>query len=53
LKNESLIPNAQTYASRRQLDLTEKIGSGKEGIGLRLNIELAEQELHPALRRRI
>ena len=32
--NESLIPNAQLYASRRGLDLAEKLGSGKDGIVL-------------------
>jgi hypothetical protein len=30
--NESLIPNAKAYASRRELDLAEKLGSGKDGI---------------------
>ena len=30
--NESLIPNAQSYASRWELDLAEKLGSGKDGI---------------------
>src|SRR3989442_11057432 len=32
--NEILIPNARLYASRRQLDLTETLGSGKDGIVL-------------------
>jgi hypothetical protein len=32
--NESLIPNAQTYASQWELDLAEKLGSGKDGIVL-------------------
>ena len=32
--DEILIPNARLYASRRQLDLTETLGSGKDGIVL-------------------
>jgi hypothetical protein len=30
--NESLIPSARLYASRRELDLAEPLGSGKDGI---------------------
>src|SRR5258705_6741690 len=29
--NESLIVNAQSYAARRQLELAERLGSGKDG----------------------
>ncbi len=29
-----LVPNARLYAARRQLDLAEKLGSGKDGIVL-------------------
>src|SRR5438128_8042644 len=32
--DEILIPSARLYASRRQLDLTETLGSGKDGIVL-------------------
>jgi hypothetical protein len=32
--NEILLPNARLYAARRQLDLAEKLGSGKDGIVL-------------------
>jgi hypothetical protein len=32
--NESLIPNAGLYASRRGLELAEALGSGKDGIVL-------------------
>jgi hypothetical protein len=32
--NEMLVPNARLYAARRQLDLTETLGSGKDGIVL-------------------
>jgi hypothetical protein len=32
--NQSLIPNAQIYALRRELELAEKLGSGKDGIVL-------------------
>jgi len=32
--NENLIPNARLYASQRQLDLAEPLGSGKDGIVL-------------------
>ena len=32
--NESLIPNAGLYASRRGLELAETLGSGKDGIVL-------------------
>lgn len=29
--NESLIVNAQSYAARRQLEIAERLGSGKDG----------------------
>lgn len=32
--NEILIPNARLYADRHQLDLAERLGSGKDGIVL-------------------
>jgi hypothetical protein len=32
--NEILLPKARLYAARRQLDLTETLGSGKDGIVL-------------------
>ena len=32
--NEILLPNARLYAARRQLDLAETLGSGKDGIVL-------------------
>ena len=32
--NEILVPNARLYAARRQLDLSETLGSGKDGIVL-------------------
>jgi hypothetical protein len=32
--NEILLPKARLYAARRQLDLAEKLGSGKDGIVL-------------------
>jgi hypothetical protein len=32
--NENLIPNAQLYAARRRLELSEPLGSGKDGIVL-------------------
>ena len=32
--NESLIPNARSFASRRQLEIAELLGSGKDGIVL-------------------
>jgi hypothetical protein len=30
--NENLMPNAQIYAARRQLEIAEPLGSGKDGI---------------------
>src|SRR5665213_2928215 len=35
--NEMLLPNARLYAARRQLNLTETLGSGKDGIVLVAN----------------
>ena len=32
--NEILLPNARLYASRRQLETAERLGSGKDGIVL-------------------
>jgi hypothetical protein len=32
--NEILIPNARLYAGRHQLELAERLGSGKDGIVL-------------------
>jgi hypothetical protein len=32
--NESLIVNAQSYAARRQLEIAERLGSGKDGTVL-------------------
>jgi hypothetical protein len=32
--NESLMPNARAYASERQLQIAERLGSGKDGIVL-------------------
>jgi hypothetical protein len=32
--NEILMPKARLFAARRQLDLTETLGSGKDGIVL-------------------
>jgi hypothetical protein len=32
--NESLIPNVRAYASERQLQIAEPLGSGKDGIVL-------------------
>ena len=32
--NESLIPNVRAYASERQLQIAERLGSGKDGIVL-------------------
>jgi hypothetical protein len=32
--NEQLIPNAHLYAARRQIEIAEKLGSGKDGIVL-------------------
>src|SRR5213594_4171329 len=32
--NENLIPNARHYAARRQIELAEQLGSGKDGIVL-------------------
>jgi hypothetical protein len=32
--NETLIPNARAYAGRRQIEIAEPLGSGKDGIVL-------------------
>jgi hypothetical protein len=32
--NEQLVPNAHLYAARRQIEIAEKLGSGKDGIVL-------------------
>jgi len=32
--NESLIPNARAYAARRELQIADSLGSGKDGIVL-------------------
>jgi hypothetical protein len=32
--NENLIPNARLYADQHQLELAERLGSGKDGIVL-------------------
>src|SRR5438105_1759082 len=41
--NEILIPNARLYASRRELELAETLGSGKDGIVL-----VAKRKTQPA-----
>jgi hypothetical protein len=41
--NESLIPNARAYASQRQLEIAESLGSGKDGIVL-----VAKRKAQPA-----
>src|SRR6266480_1249478 len=41
--NEILIPNARLYASRRELELAETLGSGKDGIVL-----VAKRKAQPA-----
>src|SRR2546423_9972736 len=41
--NEILIPNARLYASRRELELAEPLGSGKDGIVL-----VAKRKAQPA-----
>jgi hypothetical protein len=32
--NEKLIPNLRAYAAKRQLQIVERLGSGKDGIVL-------------------
>src|SRR5206468_2999363 len=41
--NEILIPNARLYASQRQLDVAEPLGSGKDGI-----VMVAKRKAQPA-----
>jgi hypothetical protein len=41
--NEILIPNARAYAAQRQIDITESLGSGKDGIVL-----VGKGKLNPA-----
>ena len=40
--NEILVPNARLYAERRQLELGDSLGSGKDGIVL-----VARRKAHP------
>lgn len=41
--NEQLIPNARLYAARRQIEIAEKLGSGKDGI-----VMVGKRKVNPA-----